>query len=61
MNINHFRYIIAIAEHKNMSRAAKSLYISQPALTKSINLLEEQLGVQLFDRSAVPIEPTYAG
>lgn len=61
MNINHFRYVIAVAEHKNMSRAAESLYISQPALTKSLNLLEEQLGVQLFDRSAVPIKPTYAG
>lgn len=61
MNINHFKYVLAIAEHKNMSQAANSLYISQPALTKSINALENQLGVQLFDRTAVPIQPTYAG
>ncbi|PNV59641.1 hypothetical protein C0033_12805 [Clostridium sp. chh4-2] len=61
MNINHFRYVIAVAEHKNMSRAAESLYISQPALTKSINLLEEHLGLPLFDRTVSPIKLTYAG
>jgi len=61
MNINHYRYVSAIAAHKNMSQAAKSLYISQPALTRSINLLEKELGVKLFERNETPIRLTYAG
>lgn len=61
MNISHYRYVIAIAEHQNMSKAAQSLYISQPALTRSINKLEQTLGVKLFDRDVSPIRLTYAG
>ena len=61
MNINKFKYVIAIAKYQNMTRAAEALYISQPALTKSLNLLEEELGVQLFDRGGTPIRLTFAG
>ena len=56
-----FNYVLAIAEERNMTRAAKKLYISQPALTAAINKLEESLGVKLFDRSVNPIRITYAG
>lgn len=48
-------------ETKNLSHAADKLYITQPALTKAINRLEEKLGVKLFDRMARPIQLTHAG
>lgn len=60
MNINKFSYVLAIAEYQNMTKAAEALYISQPALTKSLNLLEAELGVKLFDRNISPIRLTYA-
>ena len=44
VNINKFSYVLAIAEYQNMTKAAEALYISQPALTKSLNLLEAELG-----------------
>ena len=61
MNTTHLKYMLAIAKHKNISNAAKELFISQPALTKTLNHLEEQYGLKLFDRSRTPITPTYAG
>lgn len=54
-------YVLTIAEERNLTRAAKKLYISQPTLTMYLNRLEENLGVQLFDRRKNPIEITSAG
>lgn len=54
-------YIIAIAEEQNITKAAERLFISQPALTKYLNKLEEDYGVTLFDRSRSPIRLTEAG
>lgn len=61
MNPNKLHYVETIAELRSFSRAAEKLYISQPALTKSINKLEAELGVKLFDRSVQPVQLTYAG
>lgn len=61
MDFVRFEYLIALDECKSFSRAAEKCFISQPALTKSINKLEESLGVRLFDRSKTPIALTYAG
>ncbi|MCI8888547.1 MAG: LysR family transcriptional regulator [Hungatella sp.] len=61
MNTNHLRYMLAIAGSKNLTAAAQGLYLTQPALTKTLNMLEETYQVQLFDRSTSPIMPTYAG
>lgn len=61
MNLSKLEYVVTIAETKNISKAAAQLYISQPALTKYLNKLEEELGVKLFDRSVSPIRLTYAG
>lgn len=61
MDTNLFRYVIAAAESGSLSAAARSLYISQPALTKQISKLEQQLGQKLFDRTRNSFSITPAG
>lgn len=51
IKIQQINAFIAIAEGKGVAGAAKSLFVSQPAITKSIANLEAELGVELFDRS----------
>ncbi len=52
MNLRQLRYISAVARHGlNVSATAESLYTSQPGISKQIRLLEEELGVQIFERS----------
>ena len=52
MNINYESYKIfyTVALYGSISKAASSLYISQPAITKSIQKLEQELGITLFNR-----------
>lgn len=45
------KYFIEIVNSKSFSKAATTLYTTQPALTKSIKLLEDELGFKLIDRS----------
>jgi DNA-binding transcriptional LysR family regulator len=61
LNLNILRYVIAVNEEKNFTKAAQKLYVAQPSLSQSIGALEKQLGVQLFYREKTPIEPTAAG
>lgn len=56
-----YEYILAIAHSETMTQAARSLYISQPALTKYINRLEQDLGIKLLNREQSPITFTPAG
>jgi LysR family cys regulon transcriptional activator len=52
MNIRQLRYISAVAKHGlNVSATAESLYTSQPGVSKQIRQLEDELGVQIFERS----------
>ena len=54
-------YIYAVYQERNFSKAAKKLFISQPALSNKIKKAEEELGVTLFDRSHTPLQLTEAG
>ena len=51
VKLREYEYILAIAREKNMVRAARSLYVSQPALSKLLAGVEAELGVQLFERN----------
>ena len=59
MNFNQIKQVLVVAEEKNFTNAAKKLFISQPSLSKSIKLLEEEFGVEIFERN--PIKLTHAG
>jgi LysR family nitrogen assimilation transcriptional regulator len=61
MNLRQLRYFVKIVELGNMTRAAESLYVAQPALGMQIRQLEEDLGVTLLIRHSRGVEPTPAG
>ena len=51
-NLSQYRIFYAVAKAGNISRAAKELYISQPAISKSISKLEDSLNTVLFTRNS---------
>lgn len=61
MNLRQLSYFVRTVELRNMTRAAESLYVAQPALSQQISLLEEDVGVQLFIRHPRGVEPTAKG
>lgn len=61
MNIRQAQYIATIYECGSISAAAKKLYVSQPALSQTIQIVEKEIGTKIFDRSTTPISLTYAG
>ncbi|WP_336367503.1 LysR family transcriptional regulator [Marinobacter sp. C2H3] len=61
MELRHLRYFVAVAEARNLTRAAETLFIAQPPLTRAIKQLEEEVGVQLFVRKPRGLELTPGG
>ena len=56
IELNQLEQLICIAKNKTISKAAKELLISQPALSRSMQRLESDLGVELFDHYKNKIE-----
>ncbi|ALZ84937.1 MULTISPECIES: LysR family transcriptional regulator [Pseudomonas] len=61
MDIRELRSFVKVAQCGGFSRAARELYVAQPALSRQIAKLEEQLGVELFTRHGKGVELTAAG
>lgn len=61
MTITQLQYVLAVAEHKNFTLAAEKCFVTQPTLSMQIQKLEEELGIQIFDRSKKPIQLTDVG
>lgn len=61
MTITQLIYVLAVAEHKNFTLAAEKTFVTQPTLSMQIQKLEDELEVQIFDRSTKPIQPTAIG
>lgn len=61
MTPQQIEYVLAVAEERSFSKAAKKLFVTQPSLSKFIINLETSMGVTLFDRSSSPITVTDAG
>lgn len=61
MELRHLRYFVMAAEDRNISRASARLNVSQPAVSRQIKDLEDELGVQLFTREPTGLRLTEAG
>jgi len=61
MNIQQLEYIIAVDRLRHFVNAAEACCVTQPTLSMMIRKLEEELNVQIFDRSDVPVKTTKIG
>ena len=61
MTITQLQYILAVAEHRNFTLAAEKCFVTQPTLSMQIQKVEEELSIQIFDRTKKPIQVTEIG
>ncbi len=60
-DLRQLRHVLAVDRYRNFARAADAVGITQPALSRSLQALEEAIGARLFDRDRVRVEPTALG
>ncbi|MEO0528315.1 MAG: LysR substrate-binding domain-containing protein [Bacteroidota bacterium] len=61
MTITQLQYVLAVAEYQNFTLAAEKSFVTQPTLSMQVQKLEDELDVQIFDRSKKPISITEVG
>ncbi len=61
MNLRDLHYLVAVAEHLHFGRAAEACHVSQPTLSMQLKKLEDELGVQLFERTNKQVMLTAIG
>lgn len=61
MELRSLRYFLAVAQEENITKAADLLHVSQPALSRQMSILEDELGVTLFERKSHRIKLTQDG
>lgn len=61
LSVRRLNHVVALAEEGSFARAADRVHLSQPALSRSIQTIEEELGLRLFDRAARGVAVTQAG
>ena len=61
MNLQYLRVFLTVAEHEHITRASEELILSQPAVTKTIQHLEQEVGLELIERHGRRIALTHAG
>src|SRR6266478_6093824 len=61
MELRHLRYFVAVGEEQHYGRGAKRLRVAQPALSRQIQDLEEEIGFKLFDRLSRGVKVSAAG
>jgi len=61
MNAKHIQYVLTIVQEGSITAASKKLYVTQPALSQTVKLIERDLGAEIFDRGTDPISLTFAG
>ena len=60
-DLRQCRHVLALDQYRNFARAANALGLTQPALTRSLQVLEKSIGARLFDRNRARVEPTPVG
>ena len=61
MTLTEFKYIVAVARERHFGRAAEACFVSQPTLSVAIRKLEDELGVQIFERGSTEVAVTPLG
>lgn len=61
MTLTDLRYLVALAQERHFGRAAEKCHVSQPTLSVAVKKVEEELGIQLFERGAAEVKITETG